>query len=69
VGVSEIDLAYFEKPYFVTPGNEEQSRTFLVIRRALAETGKAGLGEVAFGGREHLVALMPASGKESSRWG
>ena len=65
VGVSEIDLAYFEKPYFVTPENEEQSRTFLVIRRALSETGKAGLGEVAFGGREHLVALMPASANES----
>ncbi len=60
VSIREIDLSYFEKPYFVAPQNEAQSATFTVIRKALADTGKAGLGEVAFGGREHLVALMPA---------
>jgi DNA end-binding protein Ku len=49
----------------VTPEDEEQAKTFSVFREALAETGKAGLGEVAFGGREHLVALMPADGEES----
>lgn len=65
VDPGEIDFGFFEKPYFVLPENEEQSATFNVIRRAMAETGKAGLGEVAFGGREHLVALMPAQGKES----
>jgi DNA end-binding protein Ku len=57
----EIDFGYFERPYFVVPENEEQATTFAVIRRAMAETGKAGLGEIAFGGREHLVALMPAN--------
>jgi len=61
VAIREIDLAYFEKPYFVTPENEAQAGTFNVVRKALAETGKAGLGEIAFGGREHLVALMPAA--------
>jgi len=61
----DIDFEYFEKPYFVTPENVEQAKTFNVVREALAETKKAGLGEVAFGGREHLVALMPADGKDS----
>jgi len=64
VKIEEIGLSYFEKPYFVTPEDEAQSTTFQVIRRALAEAGKAGLGEIAFGGREHLVALM-AAGKDS----
>jgi len=60
VEIQEIDPGYFEKPYFVTPQNEAQAGTFAVIRKALADTRKAGLGEIAFGGREHLVALMPA---------
>lgn len=65
VDQNDIDFEYFEKPYFVAPENDEQAKTFNVVREALVETGKAGLGEVAFGGREHLVALMPAEGKES----
>jgi DNA end-binding protein Ku len=65
VDQGDIDFEYFEKPYFVTPADEDQSKTFNVVRQALAETKKAGLGEVAFAGREHLVALMPAGGKDS----
>ncbi|MEO6828511.1 MAG: Ku protein, partial [Acidobacteriaceae bacterium] len=30
-----------------------------VIQKALRESGKAGLGEAAFSGREHLIAIMP----------
>jgi DNA end-binding protein Ku len=65
VDCNDIDFAYFEKPYFMTPENDEQAKTFNVVREALAEMKKAGLGEVAFGGRKHLVALMPANGKDS----
>jgi DNA end-binding protein Ku len=65
VNVDEIDLSFFEQPYFVVPEDEAQSGTFGVIRKALLDTGKAGLGEVAFAGREHLVALLPAPGKDS----
>lgn len=61
VNVSEIDPGFFEKPYFVVPENETQGHAFAVIRKALLESGKAGLGEVAFAGREHLIALMPPS--------
>ena len=65
VNQDDIDFEYFEKPYFVAPEDDDQSKTFNVVREALAETKKAGLGEVAFGGREHLVALMPADRKGS----
>jgi len=65
VDVSEIAPAYFEKPYFVVPQNDAQVQAFAVIQKALRETGKAGLGEAAFGGREHLIALMPPSDPKS----
>jgi DNA end-binding protein Ku len=59
VEVSEIDLEFFEKPYFVVPESGAQAQAFAVIQKALRESGKAGLGEIAFSGREHLIALMP----------
>jgi DNA end-binding protein Ku len=59
IDVSEIDPEFFEKPYFVVPESGAQAQAFAVIQKALRETGKAGLGEAAFAGREHLIALMP----------
>ena len=66
VDVRDLDFAYFEKPYFVLPEDDAHANTYNVMRKAMVETGKAGLGEVSFSGREHLVALMPADGKDSS---
>lgn len=59
VDAGEIDPEFFEKPYFVVPERDTQAQAFAVIQRALQESGKAGLGEAAFSGREHLIALMP----------
>lgn len=54
---SELDPKFFEKPYFVTPGNPAQAEAFSVIRKAMQSSGKVALGKIAFGGREHLVAI------------
>ena len=59
VDAGEIDPEFFEKPYFVVPERDTQAQAFAVIQKALRESGKAGLGEAAFSGREHLIALMP----------
>jgi DNA end-binding protein Ku len=61
VGLSELDPALFEKPYFVLPENDTQAEAFAVVRKALQETGKAGLGKIAVGGREHLMAICAPS--------
>jgi DNA end-binding protein Ku len=60
--VDEAELApeYFEKPYFVLPESESQTEAFLTVRKALIETKKVGLTKIAFGGREHVVAIAPA---------
>ncbi len=57
VGVDEIPLAFFEKPYFATPESDAQAEAFAVIRKALQTMKKVALGKIAFGGREHLVAI------------
>jgi DNA end-binding protein Ku len=57
VGIDELTPSLFEKPYFVTPNPKESADAFAVVRKAMEQAGKAALGEVAFGGREHLVAI------------
>ena len=60
--VSESDLSpeFFEKPYFAVPQDEGQTEAFLTVRKALIETKKVGISRIAFGGREHVVAIAPA---------
>lgn len=65
VDINQIDPGYFEKPYFVVPENDTQAAAFAVIQKALRDSGKAGLGEAAFAGREHLIAIMPPSDPKS----
>jgi DNA end-binding protein Ku len=62
IDLSELSPEFVEKPYFVTPQNDMQAEAFNVVRQALAKTGKAAVGKVAFSGRESIVALAPASG-------
>ena len=60
VNEDEIDPEYFEKPYFVVPENDSQTEAFLTVRKALQDTKKIALTKIAFGGREHVVALAPS---------
>jgi len=60
--VDEADISpeYFEKPYFVVPENDAATEAFLTVRKALVDTKKIALSKIAFGGREHIVAIVPA---------
>jgi DNA end-binding protein Ku len=48
---------FFERPYFVAPENPSQSEAFAVVRKAMQTSRKVALGKIAFGGREHLLAV------------
>ena len=43
--------------------NDLQVEAFAVVRKALLDTGKIAIGKIAFSGREHIIALSPASGE------
>jgi DNA end-binding protein Ku len=61
VDMEELAPALFEKPYFVFPENDAQANAFSVVKKALQQTRKAGLGKIAVGGREHLIAISAPS--------
>jgi DNA end-binding protein Ku len=56
---AEIAPELFEKPYFVMPKAGPQAKAFSVVRQAMRESGKVGLGEIVFSGRQHLMTLAP----------
>jgi DNA end-binding protein Ku len=59
VDYDEVSPLFFDKPYFVAPGDSQAEEAFRVIRDALRETRKMGLGKLAVRGREYLAAVKP----------
>jgi DNA end-binding protein Ku len=54
---SAIDPVLYDEPYYLAPDGKVAAESFAVMRDALQ--GKAGIGTVAFHGRERLVAIEP----------
>lgn len=59
VDEAEIPPLYYDTPYFVTPASELAEDAFRVIRDALRQSKKVGLGQLALRGKEYLVAVKP----------
>jgi len=61
VDADEIDMLYFDKPYFLSPeeGDETGAEAYVVLRDALKETGKVGLGQLVIRGKSNIVAVKP----------
>ena len=53
----ELPPYLFEKPYLVVPDPKGSTEAFGVVRSAMAQADKVAIGEIAFGGREHLIAI------------
>ncbi len=60
VDADEIDAMYFEKPFFVAPDEDEVAgEAYVVLRDALKQTKKIGLGSLVARGQASIVALKP----------
>jgi DNA end-binding protein Ku len=59
VDAHEIDVLYYEKPYYVVPADDLAEEAFIVLREALRRTKKVGLGQLAMRGREYVVSIKP----------
>lgn len=59
VDQGEIDVFYFEKPYYVVPADDLAEEAYIVLREALRAAKKVALGQLSVRGREYLVSLKP----------
>jgi DNA end-binding protein Ku len=70
VDLSEIDLAYFETPYYTEPMKAGR-KAYALLRETLERTGKVGVAKIVIRERQHLCALMadgPILIAEILRW-
>lgn len=59
VDTNEIAPIWFDRPYYVVPTDELAEDAYRVVRDALRQTGKAGLGQLTMRGKEYLCAIRP----------
>jgi DNA end-binding protein Ku len=59
VDACEIEPIYFDKPHFIVPQDELAEDAYRVLRDALRQSRKVGLGQLALRGREYLAVLKP----------
>ena len=61
VGEDEIDPAYFDSTYYVSPEDDEDGQeAYVVLREALKKEKKVGLGQVVIRGKGQIVAVRAA---------
>jgi hypothetical protein len=65
VPARSIDFAYLDEPYYLAPTGQPAAKAYALLRDALAESGRVGVGTIVLRQREHLAALEP-SGKALS---
>ena len=59
VDACEISPLYFDKPYYITASDDLAQDAYRVVRDALRDAGKVGLGQVTMRGKEYLAAVKP----------
>ena len=60
VDASEVDPVYFDRTYYLAPARETAAqRPYVLLLRAMQETGKAALGRFVRQGAEHLCLIRP----------
>jgi DNA end-binding protein Ku len=57
VDLSEIDIRFFDRPYVLVP-DKKGDKGYVLLREAIAESGKAGIATVVIRSRQYLAALM-----------
>lgn len=58
VDLAEIDLTYFDKPYYLEPGKKGE-KGYALLREVMQETGKAGIAKVVIRTRQYIAAMVP----------
>ena len=58
VELTQIDPIFFDKPYYLVPDKGGQ-KGYVLLREAMAKSGKVGIAQVVIRTRQHLAALRP----------
>ena len=56
VKIEEIDPIYYDRSYYMSPG-DNGSKAYSLLRKALAEAGKAGLARIMIRSKEQMAVI------------
>lgn len=56
INLAEVDPIYFARPYYLVP-DKGGEKAYHLLHRAMADTGKAGIGQVVLRSHESLACL------------
>jgi len=60
VPANEVEDLYFDEPYYLEPNGHAGVKAYALLRDALKDTGRIGVGTVVLRQREHVAAIEPA---------
>ncbi|TDC90874.1 Ku protein [Saccharopolyspora aridisoli] len=61
VDLGEIDPVHFQKTYWLAPNSKEHYRPYNLLRRAMEQTGQAGIATFVLRGKQYLTAVRADS--------
>src|SRR5919204_1694708 len=60
VALADVDPVYFDRTYYLAPASTEaQRRAYVLLLRAMEETGMAAIGKFVLWGKENLCLIRP----------
>ena len=62
VALDEIDPIYFERTYWLAPGNETANRAYRLLQQAMEDQQRVGIGTVVMRNTQYLAAIRPLDG-------
>ena len=62
VALDEIDPIYFERTYWLGPGNDTATRAYRLLQQAMEEQQRVGIGSVVMRNTQYLAAIRPLDG-------
>lgn len=58
VNRDEIDVTYYDKPYYIAPGKNGE-KGYALLRETLKRSGKVGIAKVVIRTKQYLAAVIP----------
>lgn len=59
VPAGSIDVRYYDEPYYLAPTGKPAEKAYALLREAMVEAERVGIGTIVLRQREHLAALVP----------
>jgi DNA end-binding protein Ku len=57
VDITEIDPIYYQRAYYLSPQGDGATKAYALLHRAMADSGRAGIGTFVMHGKQYLAAI------------